>query len=199
MVPKLRKAHFRECARKALEDLGYSVEDIGGAGVAPGARLRVSKGLKTSNVAVRTSLERKVGLVRNPDGGWMTVPFVDLVVVVTPSAEHPNCAEVLGFASEVLIEAFDDVLAQRKRRNPDFSPKAPIFVALDPIKRGKVMTQGLNELSKWRRDVPLASVPNQQSLRAERATAFADRVKREYAQLIGAEEEDVTVIFQLKR
>jgi hypothetical protein len=61
------------------------------------------------------------------------------------------------------------------------------------------MTQGLNELSKWRRDVPLASVPNQQSLRAERATAFVDRVKREYAQLIGAEEEDVTVIFQLKR
>ena len=84
----------------------------------------------------------------------MTVPFVDLVVVVTPSAEHPNCAEVLGFASEVLIEAFDHALAQRKRRNPQLFSEGSDFRALDLIKRGKVMTQGLNELSKWRRDVP---------------------------------------------
>lgn len=112
-----------------------------GAGHAPGA----SKGSKTFRVAVRTSLERKVGLVRNPDGGWMTVPFVDLIVVVTPSAEQPNCAEVLGFAPQAIIEAIDDELAVRKRRNPDFSPKAPIFVALDPFKRGKAVTQGLKE------------------------------------------------------
>ena len=57
---KLRKAHLRDCARKALEQRGYSVEDVGGAGVVPGARLRISKGSKAYSVAVRTSLERKV-------------------------------------------------------------------------------------------------------------------------------------------
>jgi hypothetical protein len=196
MVTKLRKAHLRECARKALEDRGYSVEDLGGAGVVPGARLRVSKGSKAYRVAIRTSLERKVGLVRNPDGGWMTVPSVDRVVVVTPSAEHPNCAEVLGFTPAAIIEAFDEELAARKERNPDFSPKAPIFVALDPVRRGKATHQGLKELSQWQRDVPLVSVP---SSNGERVTAFADRVRREFAQLIGTEEEDVTVQFRITR
>jgi hypothetical protein len=83
-ITKLRKAHLRECARKALETRGYRVEDIGGAGVVPGARLRLFKGSKAFRVAVRTSLERKVGFARNSDGGWMTLPDFRQIVVVTP-------------------------------------------------------------------------------------------------------------------
>ena len=199
MVTNLRKAHLRGCARKALEDLGYSVKDMGGAGVVPGARLRISKGSKAETVAVRTSLERKVGFVRNPDGGWMTLPFVDRVVVVTPSAEDPNCAEVLGFTPAAIIKVFDKLLATRKKQNPDFSPKAPIFVALDPSKRGNKTYQGLKKLSAWQRDVPLASVPSQPSAKGEPVSAFVDRVKREFAQLIGIKEENVTVEFLIKR
>jgi hypothetical protein len=198
MVTNLRKAHLRECARKALENRGYSVKDLGGPGVVPGARLRISKGSKTYTVAVRTSLERKVGLVRNPDGGWMTVPSVDRVVVVTP-AEDPNCAEVLGFTPAAIIKVFDKVLAARKKQNPDFSSKAPIFVALDPVKRGNKTFRGLKELSAWQRDVPLASVPSQPSAKGEPVPAFVDRVKREFAQLIGIKEENVTVEFLIKR
>ena len=177
----------------------YSIEDIGGAGVVPGARLRISKGSKTLKVAVRTSLERKVGFVRNPDGGWMTLPYVDEVVVVTPSAKHPNCAEVLGFAPDDIIKVFDKVLAARKKRNPNFSPKAPIFVALDPPKRGKETTDGLKKESEWELEIPLASVPSQQSAKRDGITEFVDRVKREFAQLYGAEEKDVDVQILIKR
>ena len=186
MVAKLRKAHLRACARKALEDLGYRVQDIGGAGVVPGARLRLSRGLESFTVAVRTSLGRKVGFVRNPKGGWMTLSFVDRVVAVTPSAVDPNCAEVLEFTPAALIKVFDTVLAARKKQNPDFSPNAPIFINLDPFKRGNKTHQGLKKLSERQSDVPLASVPSQQSAKKnEPVPAFVDRVKREFAQLIG--------------
>jgi hypothetical protein len=196
MVPNLRKAHLRECARKALEIRGYTVEDIGGAGVVPGARLRISKGSQKNTVAVRVSLERKVGFVRNPDGGWMTLPSVDYVVVVTPSAADLNRAEVLGFNRKTITEVFDAVLAARKKRNPDFSPKAPIFLPLDPIKGGKGL-KGL--LAPWQVDVSLASVPSQQAAKKDQVAAFLDRVKCEFAQMIGIEEKDVTIQVQIKR
>ena len=78
------------------------------------------------------------------------------------------------------------------------SPKAPIFLALDPSKRGKLDNGGLKERAVWRYDVPLASVSSQQGPRTEGVTAFTDRVKREFARLFGAEEENVTVTIQIK-
>ena len=199
MVAKLRRAHLRDCARKALERRGYSVKDISRMGVAPGAQLRISKASETYRVAVRSSLERKVGIVRKPSGDWMTVPCVDFVVVVTPSAEQPNCAEILCFPSATIIKAFDKVLAARKERNPDFSPKAPLFVPLDPVERGKAIHPGLKELAEWQDDVSLASVPSQKSSEREGVSAFVARVTREFAQKFGAKEEDVTVSIHIKQ
>jgi hypothetical protein len=132
----------------------------------------------------------------------MTVPSVDFVVVVTPSAEQPNCAEVLCFPSATIIKAFDKVLAARKERNPDFSPKAPLFVPLDPVEHGKAIHPGLKERADWQDDVPLDSVPSQKSSEKsserERVTAFVERVTREFAQQFGAKEEDVTVFIHIK-
>ena len=81
----------------------------------------------------------------------------------------------------------------------DFSRNAPIFVTLDPIKGGKASDRGLKGLKSWQRDVPLASVPSRQSAKGEPVSAFVDRVKREFAQLIGIKEENVTVEFLIKR
>lgn len=168
--------------------------------MAPGARLRISNETENYKVAVRSSLERKVGLIRNLKGGWMTVPSVDFVVVVTPSAEHPNCSEVVSFASAGLIEAFDKVLDARKDKNPNFSPKAPLFLALDPVKRGKEKNPGLKEMVplQWQENIPLASVSSQNSSETEGVTAFVERVTREFAQQFGAKEEDVTVNIHIK-
>jgi hypothetical protein len=197
MTTKIRKAHLRQCARKALEDRGYSVEDIGGPGVVPGARLRVSKESKTFTVAVRTSLDRKVGLVRNSDGAWMTVPSVARLVVAAPSAADPNCAEVLAFTSKDIVEAFSQELATREKRKPDFSPKAPIFLALDASGPGRVK-KGLKTLASWHCDVPLASVSRQQGSNEEGITAFIARVKREFVQQFNLEEKNVKIVIRMK-
>ena len=120
------------------------------------------------------------------------------MVIVTPSVEQPNCAEVLCFPSATIIEAFDDALIARKVEKPDFSPKAPLFVALDPVERGKAIHPGLKVLAKWQDDIPLASVPSQKSSEREGINAFVDRVRREFARQFGPKDEEVTVVIQVK-
>ena len=63
-------------------------------------------------------------------------------------------------------------LAARKDLSSDFSPKAPIFLAIDPSKPGKSKNEGLKERAEWRCDVPLASVSSQQGPRIEGVTAL---------------------------
>jgi len=66
--PTLRQV-LRRCARDALEGLGYSVRQITAARVVPGARLQVKKsGDSIRPVAVRTSINRKVGLTYRSEG-----------------------------------------------------------------------------------------------------------------------------------
>jgi hypothetical protein len=69
---RLRKSVLRECARLALEGRGFKVELISGPGIVPGARLRAIKGSEEREIAVRSSLDREVGLTRRPNGAWAT-------------------------------------------------------------------------------------------------------------------------------
>ncbi len=157
------------------------------------ARASAFQGAEDANVAVRTSLERKVGPRSQSNGGWMTVPSVDRVVVVTPSAEDPNCAEVLGFASEPSSRPSMRCSPSAREQIPTFLRKLRFSWRLILSGAARQRNEGLKELSKWRRDVPLASVPGQQS--SKDGQVFVDRTKREFAQLIGVAEEDVTVNF----
>lgn len=70
---KLRRSLLRECASVALEQRGFTVQPVRGSGILPGARLRAKKDSVTRKVAVRTSLDREVGLTRNSDGQWSTI------------------------------------------------------------------------------------------------------------------------------
>ena len=128
---KLRKSHFRACAQVALERRGFSVDIKQGPGIVHGARLRAFKGGRQYDVAVRTSLDREIGLTRELDGRWRTIPRMDLVIVAVPSADVPDCAEVLCFKRNVVMEAFDRALVRHQERNPAFSHKAPVFARLD--------------------------------------------------------------------
>ena len=134
---KLRKSLLRECARVALEQRGFTVELISGAGIVRGARLRAVKGSQERNIAVRTSLDREVGLMRRPNGHWATIPRMDEVIVVAPSEDESGSAEVLSFAPDAIIRVFDAALEARQKENPNFSPKAPIFMALDAASGGR--------------------------------------------------------------
>jgi len=80
-------------------------------------------------VAVRTSKDRKVGLMRDPDtGDWRTIPEADEVVVAVQAQDNPNLAEVFGFEPEVLIRAFNALAAKALAgKSREKALKSPIF------------------------------------------------------------------------
>src|ERR1700676_3647029 len=104
---RIRKEFLRESARLALVERGYSrVEIAHGPGIVPGARLTAVKDGATKLIAVRTSSDREVGLLRNENGNWRTIPKVDLVLVAVP-ADEAAAADVFAFDKDVLLNAFN--------------------------------------------------------------------------------------------
>jgi hypothetical protein len=183
MKNKITKVQLRACARAALERRGYSVTADRGQGFVPGARLIAIKGAAEIKVAVRTSLDREIGLMRNADGSWRTIPKVDLVVVAVPAVGDPASVEVFGFDPKMLKKAFDAALAAQLKRYPDLHHKAPIFVSLDNVsgkaKSGTV--SGLKTKTQWREVLALKSVSLQEN-----------------AELMGIDVSKVTVDFHIK-
>jgi hypothetical protein len=178
----ITKTQLRTCARAALEQRrGYFVEVDKGQGFVPGARLTASKAGKRIKVAVRTSLDREIGLMRDHDGNWRTIPKVGLVVVAVRAVGDPASVEVFGFDPKILKKEFDAALAAQRERNQDLSHKAPIFMSLDEISGKK----------QWRELLPLSSVSTQGKV------GFIERVKREFAELMGVDVSKVTVDFHL--
>jgi hypothetical protein len=170
-----------------------------GAGIVPGARLRAFIGSDVHQVAVRTSLDREVGFTRHPDGGWMTITKVDEIIVAVPAADDPNSAEVFSFDRKVLINACDAALTAQRKKHPKFSPKAPIFIGLDPP-RPKPRSQhppsdvfsDLRAKAKWITVVPLTAAPM-----LEKPEPFIERVKKEFAALNGVDVSRVAVEFKI--
>lgn len=177
---------------------GYQVEPVGGAGIAPGARLNISKGKKKFRVAVRSALDRKVGFSRASPGGVKTLPHVDVLVVSSPSPEQPNCAEVLCFSSRDVANHIDKHVFANENSKSDKPAKAPIFLPLDSHERAGKKKEGLKGLSKWSMNVPLSAVSIQMNGSSESVTDFVKRVKREFAETFGAEEKTLDVQILIK-
>ena len=150
------------------------------------------------DIAVRTSLDREVGLTRHLDGRWSTIPRMDEVIVVAPADNDLDSAEVLGFAPDAIIRVFNAVLKARQTEKSDFSNKAPIFVSLDQVSQGRPAESGLKAKAQWRTIVPLASVPRQRLSQAGPAVGFIERVRQEFADLHGVDVSKVTVEFHIK-
>jgi len=191
-MKKITKGQLRACAREALKRRGYSVTADKGQGFLPGARLTAISGATKIKVAVRTSLDREIGLMRDDDGNWRTIPKVDMVVVAVPAVGDPASVEVFGFDPKVLKREFDVALAAQLERYPDLSHKAPIFVSLDNVS-GKAIS-GLKKKAQWREVLAVNSVSPQGNANA----GFVERVKREFAELMGVDVTKVTVDFHIK-
>jgi hypothetical protein len=216
---KLRKRQLRESARIVLERRGLRVELKPGAGIVPGARLRTFLGSDERQVAVRTSLDREVGFTRHPDGRWITITKVDEIVVAVPSEDDPNSAEVLSFNREALTQACDAALAAQLKETPGFSPKAPLFIALDPPKRqapnkrqlsstrrSSNVFWNLKEKAIWNTLIPLADVPTGKTPtlpaksfieQLKPGESFIEQVKREFARLNRVHVSQVAVEFKI--
>jgi hypothetical protein len=192
--PLLRKA-----AAVVLETkLGYRVElDVGGRGVAPGARLLATKGSKTEYVAVRSAASRRIRAVRRDDGHWRTFPDVDLVVVAVPARSKANAIEVLGFKSGKIIECFDAAVKELPGATPY---DEPVIVALDEKVRSGARTvpAGLKASAEWHHIVAIDDPFLKEVTNAESsAGGFVERVKREFAELNGVDVSKVAVEFKI--
>jgi hypothetical protein len=189
---KIRKEFLRESARLALAERGYSrVEIVHGPGIVPGARLTAVKDGASKLIVVRTSSDREVGLLRNEDGDWRTIPAADLILAAAP-ANDAAAADVFAFDKDVLLNVFNatvDAVEKNKRNKSRF--KAPVFVALDDVKNsrtGRAQT-GLKARALWQVQIPLsrsALARVSDSGGATRAELI-ERLKREMAEFAGVD------------
>jgi hypothetical protein len=192
---KITKVLMRAAAQKALRDRGYEVEVVKSLGVVPGARLKVRRDGRELQIAVRAASDRELGLIRDRDSQWKTVPSMDAVVAAAPAQSDRRQVEIYWFDADELRHSFDEELARRLAKKSDFSDKAPIFLPLDDRVSGRGPRQvGLKHLAKWSAQVPAALVP-QPSLQL--GESFVERVKREFAALNGVDVSKVEVTFRI--
>jgi hypothetical protein len=196
MATRIDRPALRRCVRLALEQRGWVVEQIRGKGLVPGVRLEVLEpGEKPRQIAVRTSRDRKVALMRFPSGKWRTVSKVKEVVVAVPALNDPASVEVLHFYSETLIQAFDALVRKTEGRNKKKGLKAPVFIALDPKEddpHGGLASDLKFKAAVWSVTLPLGPQVARVVGSAKEA-GFIERVRREFAELTGTDVSKVIV------
>jgi hypothetical protein len=182
------KQQLRSGAFTVLKNLGYAPEVISAQGVVPGARLMATNGPAAGRpIAVRTSQDREVGLLRRLDNrGWRTIPNVYEVVVAVPSLSEPEWSvEVFCFDPKTLIARFDAALRQAGAR--ELSLKAPIFIALDKNPGKGALAADLGSDAKWRQEISTKSITQSYQ------DGFIDGIKKQIAKRIGVDASKVIV------
>jgi hypothetical protein len=194
---RITKQQLRDAAWEAVHKRGYAPELVSGPGIVSGARLRATAGpIAGKQIAVRTSQDREVGLLRRDDKEkkWRTIPKVRELVVAVPSLTNPDSLiEVLGFDSKTVIAQFD--AAVEKAGSRTLSYKAPVFMALeDPQKGSGALAGGLGAKAEWRNIISVESIA---AKLPDQSDGFVERVKREFAELNGVDVTKVVVEFRI--
>lgn len=186
---------LRRAARKALAAQGYSgLEPVAGAA---GARLECRKDGASVLAMVRTSANRAVGWMRDEAGDWRGLAEAGLVVVATLDDEaKPTKAEVYGFAPATLRAGLDAMLKVRLARAPELAKTAPVFVYLDDRKPS--LPPGIKPQALWTTTLPLTpGQPAAPSAKAAAKSGFADRVREQFARMMGVPVDKVVVEFRV--
>ena len=121
---------------------------------------------------------------------------MDLVIVAVPSADVPDCAEVLCFKRNVVMEAFNRALV-RIRSETLPSRIRPRVREAGSIDDPPVGSSGLKAEAEWVELVPLGSVPVPGAEPPSIVDSFVQRVKHEFAQLVGVDVAKVEVKFRI--
>jgi hypothetical protein len=183
-IPKVTKPRLREAAELALRERGYEVKQVQARGVRPGTRVQGIKDGAVLEIAVRSSLNREVSLLKNQSGSWRTVPHVDEVVVAAADADDASMVEVLGFDRNDVIAEFDKVVAAMEKAGKRKSAyEAPVFLSLDKEKdiAGEVI-DGLKSKAIWRSRVSLTRLVKTGSSAGNPST-LTERIERKIAEL----------------
>jgi len=194
---RITKQQLRDAALAAVKIREYAPVLVSGPGIVRGARLKATAGpISGKQVAVRTSQDREVGLLRRDDDRtWRTIPRVRELVVAVPSLTNQESSiEVLCFDSKTVIELFDAAVKKAGKRA--LSYKAPVFMALEdsPKKGSGALAGGLGAKAKWREEIPVASIAANPP---DQSDGFIERVKREFAERNGVDVSKVVVEFRI--
>lgn len=189
---KIRKELLRESARLALAEQGYTCVEIAyGPGIVPGTRLTAVKDGASKLIAVRTSSDREVGLLRNEDGDWRTIPKADLILAAVP-ADDAAAVDVFAFDKNILLNEFNAAVKVREKNKSNKSRfKAPVFVALDDVKNSRTgrVQKGLEKKKLWLVQIPLSRSALASVSRSAGTTraVLIERLKQEMAEFAGVD------------
>jgi hypothetical protein len=189
---RAKKAELRHVARQVLEQEGYRVDVRTGQGILPGARLVISKKGKSWDVSVRTGNERLLSFTRRAEQDWRTLSSVDYVVAVLPATKDSQSLEVFFFDATTLVQKFNQALEALKRSNRSPSLDMPVFVPVDPGSRKNLGHRVAGLKAIWSRKVS----PEYLGTKVRRET-FIERVRREFAEIVGADPDKVVVEFRV--
>jgi hypothetical protein len=191
---KVTKPILLKCGRSALEARGYVTKLIRGQRITPGSRLEATKESQSHLVAVRTTRHRELGLLREPSRRWRTVSSVEEVIVVARSLEEEMAVDVMSFDAELLCQIFDAVVRDRAKDAHTY----PVFVPLDDTGRnGNDVIPGLSKRATWQSTLWISEDTGQPIATPASAAGFVERVKREFAKMMGVDVSTVTVEFRI--
>jgi len=147
----MQNSFLRNVARLVLMDRGFDVRVKTGQGYLPGARLIAVKGRKKIDVAVKASQQRALSFTWQPDKGWRTLRFVDLVVAVVPGEEDDGAADVFGFEQKALQRKFDRARKGLESAERSVGFNMPIFIPIDEVSRKNLghNVANLKKLAIW--------------------------------------------------
>ena len=175
---------LRAAARRTLESNGYQVVVKIKRGVAPGARLRITKGLGDQTVAVKTSLKRKIGLMRTDNGVWRTIPDVDQVVIAVPAILQDVRSRFLALRRRISWRLLMPPRGTKKGWHPD---RLCSCFWIGCKSKSKQSTAGLKGKAKWAKTIPL----DEKSLASMKIFTgqqnLIERFKHDLAELHGVE------------
>jgi hypothetical protein len=194
-VPKITKELLRQASVLALADFGFTVSFVNGPGIVRGARLKAEKkGKEPKTIAVRTSLDREVGLLRQRNGKkWRTISRVDEVVVAVPDAEDASKIEVFGFKPDLLIAIFNAAVKSRKQNIN--AHKAPLFVPLDRKRKSAAgdVIPALKSRASWRKEVSLEQLLISNAPSTNSVALLIERFKRDLIAELDSEDIQVEI------
>lgn len=107
----MNTSEIRKGARRALEERGYRVSDIGsGSGVPRNTRLRIEKAGKTQDCVVRVGAKGtgRIRFDRKNDGSYKVLSDMDLVIFADSAPElGESTVKVLAFSRDTILDAFE--------------------------------------------------------------------------------------------
>jgi hypothetical protein len=174
-----RRRQLFQIGQQFLEDEGWTVSRVPGAGKA--SLRRITKGKENRTICIRTSQDQWMAFPRNTsDTGWVTLDEVnEVIVVAVDDRSEPKFALVHRISGDEMRERFNRAYSARRAARYSEAPGRPMWISLydedktqpvghvgagaglsnPPIVRVPLQSKPDNDSDKSSQQVSVANVP----------------------------------------